>query len=118
MTRPQHEGLRLAFADGEMSIRIASPGDDPNAHASLTIESITVSDGKLMGRGSPLILRLNPWLNAVIGGRGTGKSSVVEFLRLALRREDELPRSLQPTFEEFARVPTSRTDRGLPPDER
>jgi hypothetical protein len=113
MSRPEQEGVRLAFADGQMSIRIAIPGDDPNEHASLAIESITVSDGKLMGRGTPFLLRLNPWLNAMIGGRGTGKSSVVEYLRLALRREDELPRSLQSSFKEFARVPANRTDRGL-----
>ena len=114
MSRPEQEGLRLAFADGEMSVRIATPGDAPNEHASLVIESISVSDGKLMGRGSPFVLRLNPWLNAIIGGRGTGKSSVVEFLRLALRREDELPPGLQLNFKEFAQVPTnSRSDRGL-----
>ena len=36
-------------------------------------------------------MELNPWLNAIIGGRGTGKSTLIEFLRLGLRREDELP---------------------------
>jgi AAA domain, putative AbiEii toxin, Type IV TA system len=113
MSRPEQEGLRLAFADGEMSVVIAAPGDDPNRHASFAIESITISDGKLMGRGEPFVLALNPWLNALIGGRGTGKSSVVEFLRLALRREDELPRGLQETFNEFAKMPANRNDRGL-----
>ncbi len=113
MSRPDQEGLRLAFADGDMSVAIAAPGDDPNAHAPLAIESVTISDGKLMGRGEPFLLRLNPWLNAIIGGRGTGKSSVVEFLRLALRRVDELPLTLRGTFDAFAKVPANRTDRGL-----
>ncbi len=114
MSRPDQEGLRLAFADGDMSVAIAAPGDDPNAHAPLAIESITISDGKLMGRGEPFVLRLNPWLNAIIGGRGTGKSSVVEFLRLALRRVDELPSALRGTFDAFATVPAHpRADLGL-----
>jgi histidinol phosphatase-like PHP family hydrolase len=113
MSRPNQEGLQLAFADGDMSVLIAAPGDDPNAHAALAIESITITDGKLMGRGEPFVLRLNPWLNAIIGGRGTGKSSVVEFLRLALRRVDELPPGLRATFDDFARLPGNRSDRGL-----
>lgn len=114
MSYPDQDGLRLAFADGDMSVLVATPGDDhPNGHAALAIESIEISNGKLMGRGSPFKLDVNPWLNAIIGGRGTGKSSVVEFLRLALRRADELPPGLRPVFNEFAKVPANRDDRGL-----
>ncbi len=112
MSRPDAEGLRLAFADGEMSLRVAD-GSDPNEHATLVVESITVCDGKLLGRGTPFELALNPWLNTIIGGRGTGKSSVIEFLRLALRRGDELPPALVQSFKEFARVPDGRDDKGL-----
>ena len=114
MSFPDQDGLRLAFADGDMSVLVAAAGDhDPNAHAALVIESIEIRDGKLIGRGSPFTLALNPWLNAIIGGRGTGKSTVIEFLRLALRREDELPPGLRGTFDEFAKVPANRNDRGL-----
>lgn len=114
MSYPDQDGLRLAFADGDMSVLVATAGEnDPNAHAAMAIESIEIGDGKLIGRGSPFTLGLNPWLNAIIGGRGTGKSSVVEFLRLALQREDELPPGLRGTFNEFARVPANRNDRGL-----
>ena len=112
MTTPDQEGLRLALADGRMSVRAAEPTADPNQHASLAIESVEIGNGKLMGRGEPLVIQFNPWLNALIGGRGTGKSSVVEFIRLALRRDDELPEGLRAGFREFAKV-GSRTARGL-----
>ncbi|HED14670.1 MAG TPA: hypothetical protein ENI62_13630 [Gammaproteobacteria bacterium] len=55
----------------------------------------------------------NPWLNAIIGGRGTGKSTVVEFLRIALRREEELPDDLKAEFEKYGRVYPDREDGGL-----
>lgn len=113
MTRPDGEGLRLALADGETSLLPHEEGADPNSHSSVVVESITISEAKLIGRGQPFELRMNPWLNTIIGGRGTGKSSVIEFLRLALRRDDELPSALAATFKDLARVPETSSDKGL-----
>lgn len=114
MTRPDLDGLRLALQDGPLSLRLSgAAAGDPNQHAPLAIEAIEIADSKYMGRGQPFLVRFNPWLNAIIGGRGTGKSSIVEFLRIALRREQELRGRLQEDFEEFKKVPGSRTDRGL-----
>lgn len=56
-------------------------------------------------------------LNAIVGGRGSGKSTVVHALRLAAGRESEIarlnsasvPRS---TFENFRRVPRNRFEGG------
>ena len=89
MTTPNLEGLRLALLDGASSLKPAKRGDseDPNVHADLAIESITVSKGQYMGQSSPITVLFNPWLNAIIGGRGTGKSTLVDFCRKALRRE-------------------------------
>ena len=113
MTRPDGEGLRLALADGDTSLRGHESGSDPNEHSSAVIESITVANSKLMGQGQPFELRFNPWLNTIIGGRGTGKSSIVEFLRLALGRGNELPSALTETFKAFARVAGTAGARGL-----
>ena len=62
----------------------------------------------------------NPWLNAIIGGRGTGKSTLVDFCRRALRRDGELDgavsgrdESLRDVFDRRMRVPASRADEGL-----
>ena len=122
MTKPNLEGLRLALLDGEASLKLAHRGDvaNPNSHANLIIESITVHEGKLMGRNTPMAVHFNPWLNVIIGGRGTGKSTLVDFCRVVLRRDGELDgaissrdESLREVFDRRMRVATSRTDDGL-----
>ncbi|MFV2072208.1 MAG: TrlF family AAA-like ATPase [Thermoanaerobaculales bacterium] len=115
MGTPNIEGLRLALLDGSLSIRRSDQimDGDPNEHAPLALESIEISQARYLGRSRTFEVGLNPWLNAVIGGRGTGKSTVVEFLRIALRREDELPEDLKPEFEKYGRVYPDREDGGL-----
>ncbi len=114
MGTPTIEGLRLALLDGALSIRRSdAPGDDPNEHASKAIESIAVRETRYMGRARTFDVALNPWLNVVIGGRGTGKSTLVEFLRLALRREGELPNDLMEDFKKYRSVYASRSEDGL-----
>ncbi len=122
MTKPNLEGLRLALLDGKSSLEPAGAGNtrDPNEHALLAIEEISVRDAKLMGRQSPVVIRFNPWFNAIIGSRGTGKSTLVDFCRKTLRREGELAStdsseegSLHDLFNRRMRVPGSRTEGGL-----
>lgn len=48
---------------------------------SIFVTSVEVSNSKFMG---PVTLEFNPQYNAFIGGRGTGKSTVMEYLRWAL----------------------------------
>lgn len=125
MTKPNLEGLRLALLDGEASLKPALRGDvgDPNSRSSQSIESITIREGKLIGLGTPMKVRFNPWLNTIIGGRGTGKSTLVDFCRKAMRRDGELDgadsneagplRELRDVFYRRMRVHTSRLDEGL-----
>lgn len=125
MTRPALEGLRLALLDGPGSLRPAdntNPGD-PNQHADYAIDSITVRQAKYMGRWkapnppNPLTVEFNPWLNALIGSRGTGKSTLVDLCRKAFRRDGELSvggeTSLRAAFDKRMRVPVNRHDEGL-----
>lgn len=114
MGSPTLEGLRLALLDGPISIRRSDQETgNPNDHAPLAIESIEVSDAVYIGRPQPFLLKLNPWLNAIIGGRGTGKSTIIEFLRLALRRQDEVPKGLEDELGKYAKVSSDRNDPGL-----
>lgn len=123
MTKPTLEGLRLALYDGEDSIRVSkrTEADDPNRHhSSLAVQSIRISNAKYIGRSSPLIVEFSPWLNTIIGGRGTGKSTIVDFLRKAARRDFELDGSndsgevsLRSVFDKRMNISKSRNGEGL-----
>lgn len=114
MGSPSIEGLRLALLDGALSVRRSDlETGNPNEHAPLVLESIEISQARYLGRAQSFVIKLNPCLNAIIGGRGTGKSTVVEFLRIALRREEELPDNLKSEFEKYGRVYPDREDGGL-----
>lgn len=113
MTAPSLEGLRLALHGGPLSVRSPGRDPDPNRHADAVIESITVNDTRYIGRAEPFTLRLNPWLNAIIGGRGTGTSSLVELTRAALRREGELPTTLREDWGQLVRIYETRAARGI-----
>ncbi len=114
MEEPCIEGLRLALLDGPLSVRRSDQETcDPNKHAPLILESFEVLQARYMGRSTLFSINLNPWLNTIIGGRGTGKSTIVEFLRLSLRREGELPDELKHEFEKYGRVYQDRDDSGL-----
>ena len=114
MGSPCLEGIRLALLDGPLSVRRSDcESGNPNDHATTALASIEITSARYMGRANPFKVDLNPWLNAVIGGRGTGKSTLVEFLRIAFRRTDELPVALQPEFEKYNKVYPNREDGGL-----
>ena len=122
MTNPDIEGLRLALSDGEASLKPSGSGEivDPNKHAPISIEKITVHNAKFIGREAPTVVYLNPWLNTIIGSRGTGKSTLVDFCRKTLGREAELDStvsqdegSLRNLFNHRMSVPSSRMGEGL-----
>jgi energy-coupling factor transporter ATP-binding protein EcfA2 len=74
------EGLRQAFLDPESRVRLPSD-PEPDQHAELV--AIAWNGGFFDDGG----LRLNENLNVLIGGRGAGKSTIVESLRYALGSE-------------------------------
>ena len=118
MGTPGIEGLRLALLDGPLSvIRSDKEKGNPNERAQIVLESIKVSQARYLGRSESFTIKFNPWLNSVIGGRGTGKSTIVEFLRIALRRTDELPDDLKKEFEKYQKVYTDKKEGGLLTDE-
>ncbi|WJH40591.1 AAA family ATPase [Aliirhizobium terrae] len=89
MTSVSIEGLRQGFLDWESRIRLNSePADDEHQE----IVAVGWAGGLLDGQG----LRLNSGLNVLVGGRGAGKSTLIESLRYVLGVEvkgDEVKRS-------------------------
>ncbi|MBM4044428.1 MAG: ABC transporter [Planctomycetes bacterium] len=115
MGEPTLEGLRLALLDGPLSIKRSDQfSGAPNVHGHLAIESLTVKKARYLGReDKPFECRLNPWLNSIIGGRGTGKSTLLEFTRLTMRRQDEIPEGLREDLKKYQEAYESRKDEGL-----
>jgi len=87
---PTLEGLRQAFL--LPSHRIVN---DFNSSSTITdkpefwIKSITITDTSLTGK-EPFKVDFNPQLNTIIGGRGSGKSSILRFIRGVFNRTNNL----------------------------
>lgn len=73
---PTAEALRQACLAQESRLTQAEPAL-PNAW----ISRVVISQSKFMGR---VDVALNPQYTALIGGRGTGKSTILDYLRWAL----------------------------------
>jgi len=80
MSEVSLEGLRQAFLDPTSRVRLCS---DPVPDKHTEILAIAWLGGFL----GDVNIRLNENLNVLIGGRGTGKSTVVESIRYALALE-------------------------------
>jgi ABC-type lipoprotein export system ATPase subunit len=77
MTNPSFASFKLAFQDPESRVRLNS---DLSEHYYSRIESLKITGGYLDG----VQIVFSDHLNAVIGGRGTGKSTLLECLRYVL----------------------------------
>lgn len=89
MSEVSIEGLRQAFLDPESRIRL-NGAPLPDEHSELL--SIEWVGGFLDG----ITIPFNPNLNVLVGGRGAGKSAVLESLRYVL--------DLEPTGEEASKA--------------
>lgn len=120
MSTPNLEGLRLALLDPESAIcRSDQEPSEPQPLPAQWIISVTLDNMHLRRNGQgPLHLRFNPAYNAVIGGRGSGKSTVLECLRLAMARDNELRKlgehsEIWKTFDGFRRLYSQRDKPGM-----
>ena len=76
MTMPCFESFKMAFKDPQSRVRI----DAPDTHYYSQIEEIKIEGGYF----DDLSVNISQHMNAIIGGRGTGKSTLLECLRYAL----------------------------------
>jgi ABC-type lipoprotein export system ATPase subunit len=78
MTRPCFESFKLAFQDPESRVHLNS---DVSEKYYSRIESLKVTGGYL----DEVKIEFSEHLNATIGGRGTGKSTLLECIRFCLQ---------------------------------
>ncbi|EPR75465.1 ATPase involved in DNA repair [Leifsonia rubra CMS 76R] len=101
MEEPNLFGIRLALSDGEQSVVPATEGaKDQNAVSHSVIERVVLRKGEAEAAYS-----FGPWMNTVIGGRGVGKSTIIEIVRLVMGRFSDLPNELQSDGEWFSPLP-------------
>ncbi|MES1181622.1 MAG: TrlF family AAA-like ATPase, partial [Flavobacterium sp.] len=88
---PSLEGLRQAFLLPDFRIKneFESP-DHPYKEPDLWIRSISINGTAITENLTPLKIEFNPQLNTIIGGRGSGKSSVLRFIRGVFNRIKDL----------------------------
>ena len=105
------EELRQALLAHEVCV-LDQTEENPNKTPDFYLRSLTIKEmshcGALPSR--PLTFEFNPFFNAVIGGRGTGKSTALESIRIAARRKDQLKKDgmdkLAQDLDEFMRLTT------------
>lgn len=81
MAVPDVEGIRLALLDPESRLRPMADG--PPLRTYTRVERVRIQHTDFF---DDVEISLNPCLTTLIGGRGTGKSTVVEYLRYVLDR--------------------------------
>ncbi len=102
MSELNFAGVRNALLDHENCVLAdGEPPKEPKHKISkLEIKSKLCHDEQ----NSPVSIRFNPFYNAIVGSRGSGKSTLIESIRLALRRDTDLPDSLQKSIDSFKKV--------------
>lgn len=84
---PSLEGLRQAFLLPEHRVinDFDIQGTDPNQQPEIWFKSLKVTGTHLTTK-QDLEIDFNPQLNTIIGGRGSGKSSILRFIRGVFNR--------------------------------
>lgn len=86
MSQPSIEGLRQAFLDQDSRIRFGA-GRPENGYTYPRLCKLSVTNAGFLADQT---VAFSPNLNALIGGRGTGKSTLVEYARLVLQKEEAI----------------------------
>lgn len=113
---PSLEGLRQAFLLPQFRVKneFDCPGT-PYITPDLWIKSIAISNTTITNDTSPLRIDFSPQLNTLIGGRGSGKSSILRFIRGVFNRTLDLQGLKEITFdhEEFYKRESGRPKKGV-----
>lgn len=96
MTRPCFESFKLAFQDPDSRVRLNS---DLSEKYFSRIEHLKITGGYLDG----VEIEFSEHLNAVIGGRGTGKSTLLECIRYVMEQRP-IGKGAQKLHDEIIRV--------------
>lgn len=91
MENPCFDEMVLALKAPDVCV-LDMHSKNPNMHPGMYVKSISIKDMIHCGKQpSPRFsMKFNPLFNAIIGGRGSGKSTILESVRIAGRRIEDL----------------------------
>lgn len=79
---PSLEGLRQAFLLHEFRVKSDFVSEEPPYEfPAIWIKRIIVTDTEVTNDTDPFVVDFSPQLTTIIGGRGSGKSSILRFIR-------------------------------------
>jgi hypothetical protein len=100
MSHVNFSGLKTALADHEYSV-IRSIDGEPPAQPSNRVGVIRIKTNTCSIGNEPVIVGFSPWYSSIIGSRGSGKSTVIEYIRYALGLDNELPKDIKLKYDKF-----------------
>ncbi|MEP1445556.1 MAG: anti-phage protein Ppl [Paraglaciecola sp.] len=102
MSELNFDGLKSAIQDYKNCILL---DEEPPREPSLRIKKLKLKTRLCRSElGEPIDLEFNPFYNAIIGSRGSGKSTIVESIRIALRKDKGLPQSVRDNLLNFKSI--------------
>ena len=109
MSKPSTEALRQAFLDPRSRVRVL--GERPSeAQMHPRINSISVRGATFLADQE---VHFSESLNCIIGGRGSGKSSLLEYLRFAIGMDEVAPAEVDtPLGRKHEQLLATLTDQG------
>jgi PHP family Zn ribbon phosphoesterase len=114
--KPSLEGLRQAFLLPDFRVKNEFVSThNPYKTPDLWIKSISISNTTLTEGANILKIDLSPQLNTIIGGRGSGKSSILRFIRGVFNRTEDIRdlSDILKNHEEFYKLFDNRTKKGV-----
>ncbi len=107
---PTIESLRQSLVIDDCAYNCFEKPHAPYKSPDLWIKRICIQNTSLTRKDNKLIIEFNPQLNTIIGGRGSGKSSILQFLRGVLNKKEDLEglEDILQNFKDFFR----KEDRG------
>ncbi|MCN8349234.1 hypothetical protein MLT32_21060 [Escherichia coli] len=102
MSSPDFYGLKHALLDPENCVLFdKKPPENPASHLrSLKFRTRHCRPAEQ----EAAIVEFSPFYNAVIGSRGSGKSTLIESIRLAMRKNEGLTQGQSKKLEQFSRI--------------
>lgn len=99
---PTLESLRQSFLLPGLRIRNCFDCIEvPYSLPEIWIRHIAIHDTEVTSDIEPLLVEFSPQLNTIIGGRGSGKSGILRFIRGLLNKTSDIADDIQKDHEEF-----------------